>query len=92
MSENKEVVTEEVTESTEEQFNIDSFVDSIIQLSKDLEQSFEKDKINTFIKMVVQRLLNFGFELIETDNWIIMFCMNKAINHVKNSTNISVIP
>ena len=64
MSENKEVVTEEVTESTEEQFNIDSFVDSIIQLSKDLEQSFEKDKINTFIKMVVQRLLNFGFELI----------------------------
>ena len=31
MSENKEVVTEEVTESTEEQFNIDSFVDSIIQ-------------------------------------------------------------
>ena len=44
MSENKEVVTEEVTESTEEQFNIDSFVDSIIQLSKDLEQSFEKDK------------------------------------------------
>ena len=58
MSENKEVVTEEVTESTEEQFNIDSFVDSIIQLSKDLEQSFEKDKINTFIKMVVQRLLS----------------------------------
>ena len=92
MSENKEVVTEEVTESTEEQFNIDSFVDSIIQLSKDLEQSFEKDKINTFIKMVVQRLLNFGFELVESDNWIIMFCMNKAINHVKNSTNISVIP
>ena len=93
MLENNETVTEEVIEEpTEEQFNIDSFVGSIIQLNNDLEQSFEKDAEITFVKMVVQRLLNFGLKLEETDNWIIMFCMNKAINHVKNSCNISYIP
>lgn len=39
MLENNEV-TEEVTQPTEEQFDVDSFVDSIIQLNNDLEQSF----------------------------------------------------
>lgn len=91
MLENNEV-TKEVTQPTEEQFDIDSFVDSIIQLNNDLEQSFKEDTEKTFVKMVVQRLLNFGLKLVESDNWIIMFCMNKAINHVKNSANISVIP
>lgn len=91
MLENNEV-TEEVTQPTEEQFDIDSFVDSIIQLNSDLEQSFKEDTEKTFVKMIVQRLLNFGLKLVESDNWIIMFCMNKAINHVKNSANISIIP
>ena len=91
MSENNEV-TEEVTQPTEEQFDVDSFVDSIIQLNNDLEQSFKEDTEKTFVKMIVQRLLNFGLKLVESDNWIIMFCMNKAINHIKSSANISVIP
>lgn len=91
MLENNEV-TEEVTQPTEEQFDVDSFVDSIIQLNSDLEQSFKEDTEKTFVKMIVQRLLNFGLKLVESDNWIIMFCMNKAINHIKNSANISVIP
>lgn len=91
MLENNEV-TEEVTQPIEEQFDIDSFVDSIIQLNNDLEQSFKEDTEKTFVKMIVQRLLNFGLKLVESDNWIIMFCMNKAINHVKNSSNISIIP
>lgn len=91
MLENNEV-TEEVTQPTEEQFDVDSFVDSIIQLNNDLEQSFKEDTEKTFVKMIVQRLLNFGLKLVESDNWIVMFCMNKAINHVKNSANISVIP
>ena len=91
MLENNEV-TEEVTQPTEEQFDVDSFVDSIIQLNNDLEQSFKEDTEKTFVKMIVQRLLNFGLKLVESDNWIIMFCMNKAINHIKNSANISIIP
>ena len=91
MLENNEV-TEEVTQPTEEQFDVDSFVDSIIQLNNDLEQSFKEDTEKTFVKMNVQRLLNFGLKLVESDNWIIMFCMNKAINHIKNSANISIIP
>lgn len=91
MSENNEV-TEEVTHPTEEQFDVDSFVDSIIQLNNDLEQSFKEDTEKTFVKMIVQRLLNFGLKLVETDNWIIMFCMNKVINHVKSSCNTSYIP
>lgn len=91
MLENNEVA-EEVTQPTEEQFDIDSFVDSIIQLNSDLEQSFIEDTEKTFVKMIVQRLSNFGLKLVKTDNWIIMFCMNKAINHVKNSANISIIP
>ena len=91
MLENNEV-TEEVKQPTEEQFDVDSFVDSIIQLNNDLEQSFKEDTEKTFVKMIVQRLLNFGLKLVESDNWIIMFCMNKAINHIKNSANISIIP
>ena len=91
MLENNEV-TEEVTQPTEEQFDVDSFVDSIIQLNNDLEQSFKEDTEKTFVKMIVQRLLNFGLKLVESDNWIIMFCMYKAINHIKNSANISIIP
>lgn len=93
MLENNETFTEKVIEEpTKEQFNIDSFVESIIQLNNDLEQSFEKDAETTFVKMVVQRLLNFGLKLEETDYWNIMFCMNKALNHVKNSCNIRCIP
>ena len=61
MLENNEV-TEEVTQPTEEQFDVDSFVDSIIQLNNDLEQSFKEDTEKTFVKMIVQRLLNFGLK------------------------------
>lgn len=75
-----------------EKFNIISFVESIIQLNSGIEQSLNKGEQKTFITMVVQRLLDFGLELKSDDNWIVIFCMNKVINHIKNSTNISIIP
>lgn len=88
----EEKTVEEVEETTEEEFDVDSFVESIIQLDSQYEQLFGEDHGKYFITIVVQRLLNFGLKLENTDNWLIVFCLNKAYNHIKNACNITYIP
>ncbi len=80
------------SEPAEKKFEVDSYVESIIQLDGQIEQLLKEDKQKYFVTMVVQRLLNFGLKLDDNDKWLIIFGMTKQFNHVKNSCNITVIP
>ena len=80
------------SEPTEKKFEVDSYVESIIQLDSQIEQLLNEDKQKYFVTMVVQRLLAFGLKLEDNDQWLIVYGMIKQFNHVKNSCNITVVP
>lgn len=46
----------------------------------------------SFIRMVLNRLDSFGYEVAAEDTWMIGFTMQKVENHIKNECNISEIP
>lgn len=53
------------------------------------------DTINlseSFIEMVLNRLDLFGYEIKDSDAWMIGFAMQKVENTIKNECNISGIP
>lgn len=78
--------------STKIKFDVDAFVETIIQLDSELEQSLKTETEKEFVTMVVQRLLNFGLTLEDSDAWLVVYCWNKAFNHIKNACNISIVP
>lgn len=45
-----------------------------------------------FFENVINRLASFGYEVKESDAWVIGFCSTKVENHIKNSCNILTIP
>ena len=45
-----------------------------------------------FYEAVLQRLVSFGYELKESDAWVLGFTMQKVENHILNSCNIASIP
>lgn len=80
------------SEPAEKEFEVDSYVKSIIQLNSQLEQLLSEDKQTSFVTMVVQRLLSFGLKLEENDNWLIVFSINKVFNHIINFCNVIEVP
>ena len=46
----------------------------------------------SFIEAVLKRLDSFGYEIKESDAWMIGFAMQKVENTIKNECNISEIP
>lgn len=44
------------------------------------------------LQAVLNRLESFGYELKESDAWMIGFCLSKVENQIKNECNISDIP
>lgn len=46
----------------------------------------------SFIEAVLKRLDSFGYEVKESDAWMIGFAMQKVENTIKNECNISEIP
>lgn len=45
-----------------------------------------------FIKAALNRLIYLGYEIKETDDWQICFCIKKVENHIKSYCNILEIP
>ena len=46
----------------------------------------------SFIETILNRLDSFGYEIKESDAWMIGFAMQKVENTIKNECNISEIP
>lgn len=46
----------------------------------------------SFIEAVLKRLDSFGYEIKESDAWMIGFAMQKVENHIKNFCNTDSIP
>jgi len=41
---------------------------------------------------VTERLASFGYEVIESDSWMLGFTIQKVENHIKGQCNVSTIP
>lgn len=41
---------------------------------------------------VTQRLASFGYTVVQADDWMLDFIIQKVINHILNNCNISSIP
>ena len=41
---------------------------------------------------VMARLAGMGFTVSPDDEWVLMFCVDKVTNHIKNSCNVSEVP
>ena len=46
----------------------------------------------SFVELVLKRLVSFGYDLKEDDGWMICFAMQKVENHIKNSCNTTSVP
>ena len=46
----------------------------------------------SFYEAVLKRLVSFGYDLKEDDDWSICFATQKVENHIKNSCNTTSIP
>ena len=46
----------------------------------------------SFVEVVLKRLVSFGYELKEDDGWVICFAIQKVENHIKNSCNTTDVP
>lgn len=46
----------------------------------------------TFIDDVDSRLKSFGYQIQDSDIWMILFCIQKVVNTIKNECNVSKIP
>ncbi len=40
---------------------------------------------------VIKRLEGLGFT-VDTDNWVLNFCIDKVTSHIKNNCNVSEVP
>lgn len=45
-----------------------------------------------FHEAILNRLVSFGYQLQESDDWVLAFAMQKVENHIKNFCNITAIP
>ena len=67
-----------------------ALTDEILQNIKSALASSLLDDV--FLEDVVRRLDSFGYEVKESDAWMIGFAMQKVENHIKNECNTSEIP
>lgn len=48
--------------------------------------------LNTITEKVVNRLVSFGYDPTNEDDWMIAFTIQKSVNHVLNEINHSTVP
>lgn len=67
-------------------------MNEFLQRIKNIMVGNDSSLTEAFFDSVLQRLISFGYDLKENDDWGICFAMQKVENHIKNSCNITSIP
>lgn len=55
-------------------------------------EQMEVKSTEQFIEAVLLRLSSFGYEVNNSDEWLMAFCIQKVTNHIMNSCNTNELP